>query len=94
MYKAHLFICVNGQENEEGKCASKGAADLHKKVKELCKNSPFNPDVRVNRSGCLGYCARGIATVLYPQNTWKLQMTKDSEQELFAAIKSSLETDK
>lgn len=86
MYKAHLFICVNGQENEEGKCASKGAAELHKKVKELCKNAPFNPDVRINKSGCLGYCARGIATVMYPQNKWFLQQTQDSAEDLLHEV--------
>jgi len=91
MYKAHLFICVNGQPNEEGKCASKGAEELHRKVKDLCKNEPFNPDVRINKSGCLGYCSRGISTVMYPQGVWNLQKTKDSEKELFEQVKKVFE---
>ena len=65
LYEAHLFICTNGQPDQEGKCAHKGSQELQQAVKGACKK--WGPRVRVNKSGCLGACEKGIAAVLYPQ---------------------------
>lgn len=73
-YKTHLFICTNAP-NKEGKCGSKGAEDLRRDVKEICKDK-FGKDVRVNASGCLGYCERGIAAVVYPAGEWLFDLNK------------------
>jgi predicted metal-binding protein len=87
MYKAHLFICTNGGPDKEGTCGHKGSIELHQQVKAMCKQAPFNPEVRVNKSGCLGYCARGISAVMYPQNEWYFQQSKNSADFLFNEVK-------
>lgn len=83
-YKAHLFICTNSPE-KSGKCGGKGAEDLRKDLKERCKNA-FGKEVRVNSAGCLGYCERGIAAVIYPQEKWYFDLTKHDADFLFGKV--------
>lgn len=73
-YKTHLFICTNSPD-KPGKCGSKDAEKLRKEVKDICKNE-FGKSVRVNSAGCLGYCERGIAAVIYPQGEWLFELDK------------------
>jgi predicted metal-binding protein len=93
MYKAHLFICNNGPD-KKGKCGNKDSDELIQKVKEYFKeNKPTDPDVklRINKSGCLGQCDRGIACVLYPQNQWFLDLTKKDDEVLINAVEQALQ---
>lgn len=77
-YKKHLFICTNAPDNSK-KCGSKGADILRQKIKELAKNHPnlVGEKIRVNASGCLGYCEHGIAAVCYPKGDWLLDLKND-----------------
>lgn len=90
--KAHLFICVNGGPDRPGTCANRGSVDLHGKVKELCKAQSWAGEVRINRSHCLGQCEKGIASVLYPQDHWMLNLTTTDSQLLFDAVEAAVET--
>jgi (2Fe-2S) ferredoxin len=76
-YKNHLFICTNAPD-KEGKCGSKGSEALRQDIKKTCQQA-FGKEVRVNASGCLGYCEQGIAAVLYPSGKWLLGL-KDTDQ--------------
>lgn len=91
-YKTHLFICTNGPDRD-GKCGSKNAEDLRNKIKKRC-GAAWGKDMRVNASGCLGHCERGIAAVLYPQNKWFLDLKNRPEDEeiLFQATKEVMES--
>lgn len=88
MYEKHLFICVNG-EGDPSRCGGKGGLELHKKVKVACQL----PKTRINRSGCLGYCERGIAAVLYPQGRWFLELSQNDAETLKEALNSPLSSD-
>ncbi len=55
-------------------------------VKEQCKEK-FGKDVRVNSSGCLGYCERGIAAVIYPAGEWIFDLTKKDDEALVEKVK-------
>ena len=88
-YKSHLFVCTNSPDRE-GKCGSKGAEKLRMEMKEKCREA-FGKDVRVSGSGCLGYCEQGIAAVIYPKTDWHLNLQNTDGEELFAAVKKSLE---
>lgn len=92
MYKAHLFICTNSSDIAS-KCGNKGAEKLHKALKEKCAkaflNEPWAKDVRINKSGCLNQCEKGIAAVLYPQNQWFLNKTEHDTEELFKAVETA-----
>ena len=83
-YKTHLFICTNSPDNPL-KCGGKGSEELRKQVKEQCA-AKFGKAVRVNSSGCLGYCEQGIAAVIYPQGQWHLNLKKEDSANLLEAI--------
>ncbi|PIS10836.1 MAG: 2Fe-2S ferredoxin [Bdellovibrio sp. CG10_big_fil_rev_8_21_14_0_10_47_8] len=87
-YKQHLFICTNSPDRE-GKCGSKGSEELRLALKQRC-GKEFGKDVRVNASGCLGHCERGIAAVLYPQGEWFLDLAKEDQEVLFRAVQEKI----
>lgn len=87
-YKAHLFICTNAPD-KDGKCGSKGAEEMRRDLKDRCRNE-FGKDVRVNAAGCLGYCERGIAAVIYPQNKWMLELTNKDGNQILEAVREAL----
>ena len=65
-YKTHVFVCTNGQDRPD-RCASKGSEELRSELKKTCSQSSFKDSVRINASGCLGHCEKGISVVFYPQ---------------------------
>ncbi len=90
--KAHLFICVNDRgEGKKESCARKGSQELRDKVKMLCheKNLPKG-SYRVNNSGCLGPCERGISAVLYPKGEWLLDNTAEDAEKLAALVEQAV----
>ena len=87
-YKCHVFVCTN-QPNNPNKCGSKGAEKLRKRLKEQC-SSEFGKSVRVNASGCLGYCEHGIAAVIYPEGEWLVDLDKNADDMLFEKISEKM----
>ena len=90
--KAHLFICVNDRgEGKRESCGRKGAQELRDRVKALCQEKALPPgSYRINNSGCLGPCERGISAVLYPQNQWFLDNTPADAEKLAAAVEKAV----
>jgi (2Fe-2S) ferredoxin len=86
-YKTHLFICTNAPD-KPGKCGHKGSEELRKELKDRCRNE-FGKSVRVNSSGCLGMCERGIAAVIYPEGKWLLDLQKTDSDAVFQAVKET-----
>jgi len=89
-YKAHLFICTRSREQPKACCNSKGSEELRKKVKSLAKEK-WGKSVRINTSGCLDFCSKGITAVLYPQNKWFYHLTINDENILIDAIEKALD---
>ena len=89
-YKAHLFICTNAPD-KEGKCGHKKSENLRKNLKARAQQD-LGKEVRVNMSGCLGFCEKGIAAVIYPQQKWffNLSDNKQDEEKLFEELKKAL----
>jgi (2Fe-2S) ferredoxin len=87
-YQCHVFVCTNQPDNPS-KCGSKGSESLRKELKEKCAQA-FGKAVRVNASGCLGYCEHGIAAVLYPQGQWLLDLNKDSGNKIFQEVSETI----
>ncbi|MFN7729164.1 MAG: (2Fe-2S) ferredoxin domain-containing protein [Bdellovibrio sp.] len=86
-YKTHLFVCTNAPDNPK-KCGSKGSEDMRRRLKDTCFKK-YGKDVRINASGCLGYCERGIAAVVYPSGQWLLDLTNQDDQKLLDAVDES-----
>ena len=92
-YKKHLFICTNGNPDDPKKCASKGAVKLFEQIKEKTYQEYDPKQVRINRSGCLGYCEKGISAVLYPEAHWFYELKLESTPIVFEALKESISKD-
>ena len=90
-FKSHVFICTNSPASKDKpkRCGWEGSAELQKNLKAKCAEA-FGKDVRVSSSGCLGYCDRGIAAVVYPKTKWLLDLKKDDTERVFQAVKESL----
>ena len=67
----HIFVCVNERNinNPKGCCSSKNSLEIMTKIKRIVKNSGME-NIRVNKSGCLGNCEKGVACVIYPEGIW------------------------
>ena len=87
-FKTHLFICTNSPDRSS-KCGGKGAEKLRKEVKEACKEK-YGKSIRINSSGCLGYCEHGIAAVMYPRGEWFLELEKDDSKTLIKAVDQAM----
>ena len=89
--EAHLFVCTNSKKNGTG-CATLGSEELRNQIKTLCQEEArgWHGRVRVNTSGCLGRCEKGIAAVLYPQAEWMENLKKEDAPKLEALLKKYL----
>ncbi len=69
--KKHIFVCVNQRDddNQKGCCSSKNSLEIMTKLKRMTKSSG-RKDIRVNKSGCLGNCEKGVSCVIYPEGVW------------------------
>ncbi|MGZ3712571.1 MAG: (2Fe-2S) ferredoxin domain-containing protein [Bdellovibrionota bacterium] len=92
-FTAHLFICTNdrGPDGKRESCGPKGSEELKKKVKAACKAKGFpSGAVRINGSGCLDQCERGITAVLYPEGKWFLDLEAHSVDLLVEAVEQAV----
>ncbi len=87
-YELHLFVCTNQREGKAS-CSDHGPEDLIQKLKNECKER-FGLKVRINKSGCLSYCAKGGVAVLYPEGKWYTNINETRYDELLADIERKL----
>jgi predicted metal-binding protein len=81
-YKCHLFICTNTKDKGES-CGPKESGALRLELKKRLeeKYPDLRPYFRINASGCLGQCEKGIAAVCYPAGEWQTHLElKDIEK--------------
>jgi (2Fe-2S) ferredoxin len=67
-YRKLVLVCTNMKEDGKECCAMKGAAELHKKLKEAMKAADLT--IRVSRSGCLDRCSDGVTVAIQPDDVW------------------------
>ena len=85
----HLFVCTNCVfRNQDGSCSEKDeAVQFRKRLKQMAAEHFTKEQLRVNASGCLGKCSRGISSVLYPEGLWNLELRPGDEMELLEWLK-------
>lgn len=86
-FSLHFFICTNHREGKAC-CAEKGAVELHQKLKE--RLSDVRGKVRVNASGCLGFCEKGITAVLYPEGKYLTHLQSNDIDDLEVFLREKL----
>ncbi len=84
-YERHIFVCVNERPpaHPKGCCAAKGGRALRDRLKALVQAAGLKDRVRVNLSGCLDQCARGITVVVYPEGVWYGGVRPEDAEEIF-----------
>lgn len=70
-YRKHVFMCTNERAagHPRGCCKEKGSEEVRDYMKAKAKSMGLK-DVRINASGCLDRCERGISVVIYPEGVW------------------------
>ena len=89
--EAHLFVCTNHKGTGEN-CGGKDSQKLRDGLKNWAKQAhpEWKGRVRVNSSGCLGHCKRGITAVLYPEGRWFTQLKQDDHEVLAQALTGAM----
>lgn len=85
-YVRHVFVCTNRRPDgsPRGCCASKGSEDLRLALKKELDAQGLK-GVRINTAGCLDACERGMAMVVYPEQTWYGPVTMGEVQEIVSS---------
>ena len=89
-FKHILFVCTNSRDKDDARkdCATRGGAELLSRLKELTALHKLKGQVRVTRSGCLDYCAKGCVLAVYSEGlpareTWYTHVTPSDADALF-----------
>jgi (2Fe-2S) ferredoxin len=71
-FQRHVFVCINERDpaDARGCCSAKGALEVAAALKAKAYERGLKRVVRVNKSGCLDQCARGVTVVVYPEAVW------------------------
>lgn len=75
----HVFVCAQGKS-----CAKVGSAEVYAKFRELLSNSGLKPRVLVTACGSIGFCDRGVAVAIYPEQVWYSRVTADDVEEIWS----------
>ncbi len=84
-FQTHIFTCTNSKDESKQCCANAGAEAVWSYLKKRAKALGL-PSTRVSRSGCLGRCAEGPVTVIYPSGEWVRLMNEDDAESLLQAL--------
>lgn len=71
-FQRHIFVCTHdrGEGHPRGSCAQRGGLEFAQALKRAAHDQGLKRVVRVNKSGCLDQCAKGVACVIYPEGVW------------------------
>jgi (2Fe-2S) ferredoxin len=92
-FEKHIFICDNQREegHPRGCCHSKGSSAIIEEFKKRLKELGLNSRMRVIKAGCLDACEFGPVMVVYPEQIWYGNFSKNDIEEI---IQSHLLNDK
>jgi predicted metal-binding protein len=83
-----VFVCNHRREDGDD-CLSKGGKELTDKLKKWAKEE-HGKDIKVYRSGCLGFCSEGIAVACYPQKKFLIKVRVDDSKEIKKGLEEAL----
>jgi (2Fe-2S) ferredoxin len=83
-FQRHVFICVDERADDPAQvgCRSRGAVEVHARLKAELKNHRVLKSIRPNSAGCLDRCDRGVVLVVYPEQVWYERVTVDDVLEI------------
>jgi (2Fe-2S) ferredoxin len=63
---------------------------LRKNLKNRARECFSKNEVRISAVTCLGECDFGIASVLYPQGEWNLELRPEDEDKMFQKVSDTI----
>ena len=89
-FKHIFFVCTNSRDASDprGDCQTRSGPELLSRLKALTAEHKLKGQVRVTRSGCLDYCAKGCALAVFSETlpageTWYTHVTPADADALF-----------
>ena len=88
-FERHMFVCTHERPSDASRecCAAKDSMALMKAIKSAAKAEKI-PNIRVQKSGCLSQCERGISCVVYPEGVWYTLTNQENVTELLEHLRS------
>ena len=74
----HVFVCSHGKS-----CALRDSDKVYAEFRRLLKESRLKPRVMVTGCGSIGFCDRGVAVAIYPEQVWYSRVTVADVQEIW-----------
>ncbi len=81
-FEKHVFICANDKDAPKKCCGSGHGLELVEAFKTAYAAAGSPAKIRIQRSGCLDFCGKGPAMVVYPEGIFYGNVTLDDVQEL------------
>lgn len=99
-YDLHVLVCTNTRpEGQKKSCGPLGAEALRVELKDWLKSElDGRPELkgkvraRVNGSGCLDFCSKGIAIALYPDADFIVNVCSDDTENIKQLIRKKLDS--
>lgn len=74
----HVFVCSHGKS-----CATRDSDKVYAEFRRLLADSGLKPRVMVTGCGSIGFCDRGVAVAIYPEQVWYSRVTIHDVQEIW-----------
>ncbi len=86
-YQHHIFVCTHERGPNDVSCGAQNSKELLALLKAKSKEESLDKKVRINGSGCLGFCLKGPVVVNYPEGQWLEEATVETCLKLWQDIK-------
>lgn len=78
IYETHVFVCTSGKT-----CPHKGNVE---EIVSLMRKEVFEKGlkgkIRINKSGCLDWCDVAPVMVVYPEQTWYVNLDEEKAKKI------------
>ena len=74
----HVLVCCHGKS-----CAKVDSAGVYAKFRSRLVDSGLKPKVMVTGCGSVGFCDRGVAVIIYPEQVWYSRVTVGDVDEIW-----------
>ena len=79
----HILVCTNERETGKDCCSHVRGYEIFRELKDWVKANGLSSSILVTRTGCLGFCNNvGATIVVYPDQLWFNQVTKNDMQKI------------
>jgi len=80
-YKRIIFVCIN-QRPEGESCCSDAGQKIRAELKAYAKEKNLKGIVRVSASQCMDKCEIGPNIMIFPENIWYHNTTREDIEEI------------